>query len=153
MKDAGTATVAEIARHWAIAPATARRIVRTARLPDVGQVRARYRWIDIWKIEGEVFVPPADYAEMRQPLLRIAELAALDPRPRPASDRTMRRYARTGVLPDPSALKAAAAVLSISVAVVEAHYAWIDGVKAVAQGRTLMLETRKAARAHRKGTF
>ncbi len=54
---------------------------------------------------------------------------------------------------DPSALKSAAAVLAISVGMVEAHYAWIDGVKAVAQGRTLMLEARKAARAHRKGSF
>ncbi len=98
-KGPGTATISDLARHWAVTPPTARKIVREAGLQDVGEVRARYRWIDIWKLEGEIYVPRADYAEMREPLLRIAQLAALDPRNKPASDRTMRRYASTGVLP------------------------------------------------------
>jgi hypothetical protein len=44
---------------------------------------------------------------------------------------------------DPSALALAAAVLGDDVSTVEAHYAWMDGVKAVIEGRKLLQESRK----------
>lgn len=52
---------------------------------------------------------------------------------------------------DPSALALAAAVLGDDVSTVEAHYAWMDGVKAVIEGRKLLQESRKKARKHVKG--
>lgn len=52
---------------------------------------------------------------------------------------------------DPSALALAAAVLGDDISTVEAHYAWMDGVKAVIEGRKLLQESRKKARKHVKG--
>jgi hypothetical protein len=52
---------------------------------------------------------------------------------------------------DPSALALAAAVLGDDISTVEAHYAWMDGVKAVIDGRKLLQESRKKARKHVKG--
>ena len=53
---------------------------------------------------------------------------------------------------DPNALGVAAAVLGIDPATVRDHYAWMDSMKAVAKGRALLRQSRKAARKHRKGT-
>lgn len=52
---------------------------------------------------------------------------------------------------DPGALALAAAVLGDEVSTVEAHYAWMDGVKAVIEGRELVRQSRKNARKHKKG--
>lgn len=52
---------------------------------------------------------------------------------------------------DPSALALAAAVLGDDVSTVEAHYAWMDGVKAVIEGRKLLQQSRKQARKHIRG--
>jgi hypothetical protein len=52
---------------------------------------------------------------------------------------------------DPSALALAAAVLGDDVSTVEAHYAWMDGVKAVIEGRKLLQQSRKNARKHSRG--
>jgi hypothetical protein len=54
---------------------------------------------------------------------------------------------------DPSALGLVAELLGDEIATVEAHYAWLDGVKAVREGRALLAEQRRRARGHRKGTF
>lgn len=52
---------------------------------------------------------------------------------------------------DPNALGLAAAILGIDPGTVRDHYAWMDSMKAVAKGRELLREARKAARKHRKG--
>lgn len=57
---------------------------------------------------------------------------------------------------DPNAMALAAAVLGDEVSTVEAHYAWMDGVKAVIEARKLLQDARKNSRKHRarhkKGT-
>ena len=95
--DPGTATVAEIAEHWAASPATARKILAKAGLTPVSEGWQRYRWTDIWRIEGEIYVPPADWREYKQPLLRPRDLPDRDLRDR--SGRTFRRLGKADRLP------------------------------------------------------
>lgn len=52
---------------------------------------------------------------------------------------------------DPSAIALAAAVLGDEVSTVEAHYAFLDGVKAVREARLLLQEQRAKSRKHKKG--
>lgn len=54
---------------------------------------------------------------------------------------------------DPSALPLAAAILGTNARTVEAHYAWIDGVRAAAEGRRLLREARSRARRHCRGSL
>lgn len=54
---------------------------------------------------------------------------------------------------DPSAIGLVAAVLCNSIEVAEAHYAWMDGVKASQEGRKLLRQARTDARKNRKGTY
>lgn len=53
---------------------------------------------------------------------------------------------------DPSAIALVAAVLNNSIAVAEAHYAWMDGVKAAQEGRKLLQQARAEAGKHRTGS-
>lgn len=53
---------------------------------------------------------------------------------------------------NPSAIGLVAAALSNSIAVAEAHYAWMDVVKAGREGRKLLQQARAGARKHRTGT-
>ncbi len=53
---------------------------------------------------------------------------------------------------DPSAMALVAAVLCNSIAVAEAHYAWMDGVRAGREARQLLQQARRAAKRHRLGT-
>ena len=93
----GTARVSQIAAHWRVTPPTVRRVLRDAGLTPVGDGWERYRWVDLWRLEGASFVPPCDYADFRAPLLTPAELPARDAEGRAA--RTMRRYLKAGKLP------------------------------------------------------
>lgn len=95
--DPGSASAAEIATHWAVTPATARRLLDAAGLPMIGQGRRRHLWRDVWRLEGEPFVPPTDWAAFRAPLLRPGDLPAHDPQGRSA--RTLRRLVQAGRLP------------------------------------------------------
>ncbi len=97
MKDAGTAKISAIAIHWHVCEPTARRILRAAGVLPVATGPKKYRWQDIWRLEGEVFVPPADWASFKAPLLTVAELPGLDPEYRKA--RTWRRYVEKDRLP------------------------------------------------------
>ena len=54
---------------------------------------------------------------------------------------------------DPSALGLVAAVLCNSIEVAEAHYAWMDGVKANSEARKLLREARMRARKTREGSY
>lgn len=53
---------------------------------------------------------------------------------------------------DPSAIALVDAVLANSIAVAEAHYAWMDGVRAGREARRLLQQARANARRHRTGT-
>ncbi len=54
---------------------------------------------------------------------------------------------------EPSAIALVAAVLCNSIEVAEAHYAWMDGVKAGREARKLLRQARAAARKHQKGAY
>lgn len=94
----GTATVSELAVHWSVCDATVRKILAAAGLRDVAQSGwPKYRWDDVWRLEGAGFVPPCDWADFRAPLLRVSELPGLDERGR--AGRTWRRHVKTGRMP------------------------------------------------------
>ncbi len=97
MKDAGTAKISAIAIHWHVSKPTARRILRLAGVLPVATSPEKYRWQDIWRLEGEVFVPPVDWTSFKAPLLTVAQLPGLDPEGRKA--RTWRRYVEKDCLP------------------------------------------------------
>lgn len=97
-QDPGAATLAGIARHWRVCDDTASDIIAAARLPDVSlNGRARYRWRDIWRLEGEAWVHPADWAAFREPLLHPSDLPGRDPRKR--KNRQWRRLVASGRMP------------------------------------------------------
>lgn len=92
--DPGSAKVSEIAAHWAVSPATARAILRAAGLPDVGLGGwSRHRWRDIWALEGDPYVAPADWPDWRAQLLIPSHLHERDPR---FSPRSWRRHVAAG---------------------------------------------------------
>lgn len=92
--DPGTATVSEIVRHWAVSAPTARRILGEAGLRDMSLGGwPRYRWRDIWILEGDSFVPPGLWPGWKLPLLVPSHLHERDPR---CSARTWRRHVAAG---------------------------------------------------------
>lgn len=97
MHDAGSALVSEIRHHWRVTDATARKILRSAKLTPTGSRWERYYWSDLWALEGAPYVPRRDWAAYRAPLLTVAELSALDPNHRAA--RTLRRHVQQGRIP------------------------------------------------------
>lgn len=106
--DPGTALVSAIAAHWRVTEPTARRILKRAGLVPVGEGWDRYRWTDVWRLEGASFVPPCDHADFQAPLLTAAELPGRDAEGR--APRTMRRYLKSGRLP---AIRLSAGVVRI----------------------------------------
>ncbi len=74
MKHAGSALVSVIADHWRVSPPTARAILAQAGLEPSGSGWARYLWQEIWRLEGEIFVPPRDWSAFREPLLKTSQL-------------------------------------------------------------------------------
>lgn len=97
VKGAGTAKVCEIAWHWQVTAATARRIIGDAQLPPIGTGWTRYRWHDVWRLEGALYVPPRYYKAYKAPLVLPIDLPKYDPAGRSA--RTLRRYAAEGRIP------------------------------------------------------
>lgn len=95
--DAGSALVSEISKHWNTSEPTARSILKKADLAAVGNGWRKYRWRDIWRLEGELYVPRHDWDDYKAPLLKSSQLGAADPRKR--SDRTFRRYIESGRMP------------------------------------------------------
>ena len=57
----------------------------------------RFRWQDVWRLEGAMYVPPRYYKMYKAPLVLPQELVEHDPAGR--SERTLRRYAAEGRLP------------------------------------------------------
>lgn len=88
-KSAGIVSLAEVARHWQVSPATASRILCSRGVQDTGlRKRPTYSRADVWRIEGAPDVPEALWAEYWQPLLTPADLAGKMPDKDP---RTIRR--------------------------------------------------------------
>jgi hypothetical protein len=54
---------------------------------------------------------------------------------------------------NPNAWAEAAAVVGVSVNTLKKHYAWLDDMKACAEGRSILKEQRAASRRHRKGSY
>lgn len=95
--DPGSATVRDLCDHWQVSEDTARVVLARHGIEPIGPGRQRYRWVDIWKIEKEAWLPAWDWPAHREPLLRPTDLPALDPRGR--SDRTFRRLLASGAIP------------------------------------------------------
>lgn len=74
-KSAGIASLAEVARHWQVSPATAKEILHARGVQDTSlRKRPTYRRKDIWRIEGALDVPEALWEEYWDPLLTPAGL-------------------------------------------------------------------------------
>jgi hypothetical protein len=98
LQDSGAVTLSEIARHWRVCDDKAADIIAAARLPDVSlNGRARYRWRDVWRLEGEPWVHPADWVAYREPLLHPGDLPERDPHGR--KGRQWRRIVGSGRMP------------------------------------------------------
>ncbi len=82
---AGTATIADVARHWNVDRETAMRILEERGVPFVDiEGPLQVEWTDVWAAEGAGFVAPCNYAAFKEPLLRVDRLgAAPDKHPRP----------------------------------------------------------------------
>ena len=71
-RSAGTATIAQVARHWSVERETADRFLKDRGVPfvdDDGPLQVL--WTDVWSVEGAGFVAPANYAAFKKPLLRV----------------------------------------------------------------------------------
>lgn len=77
MRKSKTASISEISRHWNVKDHdTVRRILTEAKLQPVSLGPARYRWADIWALEGADWVAPSDEAAFQVPLRTPQELQA-----------------------------------------------------------------------------
>lgn len=95
----GTATTGEVARHWGVHHDTVRAIMRAAGVEPVGH--GRWRWRDVWRVEGSPCVPAIDWVDFKTPLMDAKACAAED---RAAgrnrcSERTWRRRLQGRALP------------------------------------------------------
>ncbi|KIC23379.1 helix-turn-helix domain-containing protein [Leisingera sp. ANG-S3] len=90
--DPGTATVAQIARHWGLTPPTVRNLLKRSGAAPVSTGPKRYLWREIWALEGARYVPRADEAEFLRPLLTPTEVGRLFPhlKPRTITDRALK---------------------------------------------------------------
>lgn len=74
---AGTATIADVARHWNVDRETATRILAERDVPFVDiEGPLKVEWTDVWVAEGAGFVAPSNYAAFKEPLLRVDRLGA-----------------------------------------------------------------------------
>lgn len=95
--DPGSATVRDLRDHWQVSEDTARAVLSRHGIAPIAPGRQRYRWVDIWMIEKEAWLPAWDWPAHRKPLLRPTDLPARDPRGR--SSRTFRRLLASGAIP------------------------------------------------------
>ena len=95
---ARTLRTSAVAAHWAVHPDTALALLRAAGVrPARARAPLRWRWEDVWRLEGDPLVHAADRALLRAPLLTAAMCAARDPLERTAH--TWRRLIRAHRLP------------------------------------------------------
>jgi hypothetical protein len=96
-RGAGLVSLTGVARHWRVAPATAKAILAARGIRDTGlRPNPTYRWKDVWRMEGTPDVAPALRDAFREPLLIPEDLGALFPE---LSDRTIRRDLASGRWP------------------------------------------------------
>lgn len=98
MLEAGTAKISVIQDHWNVSQPIARRIIANAGLIPVGDGPQKYWWKDIWRLEGEVYVPPVAWNVYKAKLLTVPELPALD-EGHERKARTWRRYVEQDQIP------------------------------------------------------
>lgn len=72
--DPGTAKISEIARHFGLTDDTTRDLLKKAKIAPASLQPSRYRWRDIWALEGAGYVPPHQEEEFRKPLLITAQV-------------------------------------------------------------------------------
>ena len=98
MEEAGSALVSRISDHWNVCENTAREIIDKAGLvPTKDSGWKRHLWQDIWRLEGEIYVPRRFWGDYRERLLKPSELHREDQEGRSA--RTFRRYVERGIIP------------------------------------------------------
>ena len=99
MMTAGTATTAEVCRHWGVCDEVARRSLRAAGAEPVR--RGLWRWRDVWRAEGSPHVPAVDWADFKRPLMDAQACAEADREAgrRRRSERTWRRRIQSRRLP------------------------------------------------------
>jgi len=95
--DPGIAKVARIAAHWVVCDRTARAILAAHGVPALPGRPERYRWEDIWRLEGFPFVPEWDWPRRKDPLLKTEDL--VDEERRGRSARSVRRKLESGRIP------------------------------------------------------
>ena len=97
IEGAGLVSLAGVARHWKVSPATAKAILAARGIRDTGlRPHPTYRWKDVWRVEGAPDVAPALRDAFREPLLTPEDLGALFPE---LSSRTIRRDLASGRWP------------------------------------------------------
>lgn len=69
-----SATVSEIARHLGLSEDTTRELLKRAGFAPVSSQPLRYRWTDVWALEGAEHVDPDEEEDFRRPLLNVAEV-------------------------------------------------------------------------------
>lgn len=69
-----TAKISEIARHFGMTDDTTRDLLKKAEIVPASLQPSRYRWQDIWALEGAGYVPPCQEEEFRKPLLTTAQV-------------------------------------------------------------------------------
>lgn len=72
-----SATVAEIAAHWRVTNDVVRKLLRVPDIHPASTRPDRYLWADIWSLEGIGWVPPADKAAFKAPLMAADELGEI----------------------------------------------------------------------------
>lgn len=93
-------SLSEIARHWAVDPDTARRVLRAKGVsPTPGPWgRPRYSWLDVWRIDGVPdarLLRPEGQDALTAPLMTAGDVAAIFG----VTQTTVRNWARRRVLP------------------------------------------------------
>jgi hypothetical protein len=97
LNDPGTAKISAIAMHWNVCEPTARKILRAHGVPAQPGKPEKYRWEDIWRLEGFSHVPEWDWLRHKAPLLKTEDL--VDDTRRGRSARSLRRKLEIGRIP------------------------------------------------------
>jgi len=90
------AKVSEIATHWQVTAETARNILNANFIIPASKTPYRYRWRDIWTLEGVGNVPPHMEDEWKKPLKSITDILKDFPY---LETRALRSRAQKGKLP------------------------------------------------------
>jgi len=93
----GLVKVSELAVHWSVCRDVAEAILARNQVVPAELGPKRYRWSDIWRLEGAGYVPTWDWGPLKAPLLKTEDLTLAGALGR--SSRSIRRKAANGKLP------------------------------------------------------